>query len=39
MAADRNYYKANFINTAKRKMFLRPKTVKQVLQNRLNEKI
>ena len=39
MDIDRNHYKANFINIAKRTMFLRQKTVKQVFQNGLNEKI
>ena len=39
MDTDRSHYKANFINIAKRKMFLHQKTVKQVSQNVLNEKI
>ena len=37
MDTDRNHYKANFINIAKRTLFLRQKTVKQVFQNGLNE--
>ena len=39
MDTDRNHYKASFINIAKRTMFVRQKTVKQVFQNGLNEKI
>ena len=39
MDTDRNHHKANFINTARRTMFLHQKTVKQVLHNSLNEKI
>ena len=39
MDNDRDHYKANFINIAKRTMFVRQKTVKQVFQNGLNEKI
>ena len=39
MNTDRNHYKANFINIAKKTMFLRQKTVKQAFQNGLNEKI
>ena len=36
MDTDRSHYKANFITIAKRTMFLRQKTVKQVFQNGLN---
>ena len=36
---DRNHYKPNIINIAKRTIFLRQKTVKQVFQNGLNEEI
>ena len=36
---DRNHYKADFINIMKRTVFLHQKTIKQVFQNGLNEKI
>ena len=39
MDTDRNHYKAIVINIAKRSMFQRQKTVKQVFKNGLNEKI
>ena len=39
MDTDRNHNNANFINIAKRTVFLRQKTVKHVFQNGMNEKI
>ena len=39
MDTDRNHYIANFINITKRTIFLRQKTVKQVFQNGLKEKL
>ena len=39
MDTDRSHYKADFINIAKRTIFLCQKAVKQVFQNGLNEKI
>ena len=39
MDTNRNHYKANFINIAKRIMFLCQKTEKQIFQNGLNKKI
>ena len=39
MDTDKNHYKTNFINIAKSTIFVRQKTVKQVFQNGLNEKI
>ena len=39
MDTNRSHYKANFVNIAKRTVFLHQKTVKQVFQYGLNEKI